>query len=425
MLKTLLLTVFIFMCSIPQLDYFYHTTRFTNSLKFSKSKLMVESRKSKFNQTKKERNYKIKTIVLDAGHGGRDRGCAGKHSKEKVITLSVAKKLGHLLTTYYPEIKIIYTRDSDRFVPLHKRAELANKTKADLFISLHCNAISRSVIAGSETYVMGLHTAEENLEVAKRENSSLLLEENYQNNYDGFDPNSPEGHIILSMYQNAFLEQSILFADQIEKQITIQSHGRSRGVKQAGFVVLRQTAMPSVLVELGYLTNAKDEAYLLTTKGQDNIASAIFDAFQTYKYQTETNYNNNYTSTTQQQSKVKTTTISPSKERKSEITQQNIPETKIIKTKTKNTISYKIQMTSSQRPLNLFEGKWLKVNYTLEEVFQQGFYRYFATGFTSIEEAKLAKKSLDQSGFKDAFIVAFKNGKRVYLSETEERVGGY
>lgn len=236
---------------------------------------------SKFNQ------YQIKKLVIDPGHGGRDNGCSGEESKEKHIALSVALQFGQLVNLYYPEVSVIYTRRSDVFVPLHRRAEIANEAKADLFISIHCNAmINADYINGSETYVLGLHRAEDNLDVAKRENAVILMEDQYESRY-GYDPNSPAGHIVLSMFQGAYLEQSIILAQKIEDQIAGQTTLRSRGVKQAGFLVLRETTMPSVLVETGFLTNPKDNAYLKTARGQQSMANSLFYAFSSYKSEVE------------------------------------------------------------------------------------------------------------------------------------------
>ena len=229
-------------------------------------------------------NYRIKTVVIDAGHGGHDPGCLGAGSQEKHIALAISKKLAAVMTAQYPNIKVILTRDKDVFIPLYQRAAIANRNNADLFISIHCNATPRAstTALGTETYVMGLHTAEYNLGVAKRENSAILLEDNYEQNYD-YDPNSPEGHIILNMFQNAFLEQSILFAEQVEKNFTTVARRKSRGVKQAGFVVLKSTTMPSVLIESGFLNNPVEERYLQTGAGQQKIAQSILQAFTSYK----------------------------------------------------------------------------------------------------------------------------------------------
>jgi N-acetylmuramoyl-L-alanine amidase len=223
------------------------------------------------------------TIVIDPGHGGKDAGCSGKHSHEKEIVLAIGQKVRDLLQKQHPQVKVLMTRDSDVFIPLHERALKANRSKADLFISLHCNSISgRAHVHGSETYVLGLHRAEDNLAVAKRENSAILLEDNYEQNYDGFDPNSAAGHIILSMVQNAFLEQSIDLAHRIEHHLTDHAGRHSRGVKQAGFLVLRETTMPSVLVETGFLTHRSEEDFLSDEKGQWKVAQSILKAVEDY-----------------------------------------------------------------------------------------------------------------------------------------------
>mgnify|MGYP000485698468 CR=1 FL=1 len=226
-----------------------------------------------------EADYRIKTVVIDPGHGGHDPGCLGGHSREKHIALAISLRLAKAMQASYPDLRVILTRDSDVFIPLHERAAIANRNDADLFISVHCNYMPGSAATrGSETYVMGLHTAEHNLKVAKRENSAILLEADYERNYD-YDPNSPEGHIMLSMFQSAFLEQSILFAEKVEHHFA-RAQRKSRGVKQAGFVVLKETTMPSVLVETGFLSNRSEEAYLMTPEGQSVVARAMLDAFE-------------------------------------------------------------------------------------------------------------------------------------------------
>ena len=233
--------------------------------------------------------YQVKTVVLDAGHGGKDDGCSGKHSKEKHLALDITLALGKAIETYYPSIEVIYTRTEDVFIPLYERAAIANASEADLFISIHCNALGAKLayIRGTETFVMGLEESEHNTEVARRENESILLEEDYQQNYDGFDPNSNEGHIFLSMFQNAFLDRSILLAEKIEKHVSRNTKRKSRGVRQAAFVVLKETTMPSVLIETGFLTNSKDEVFLSSAAGQEQIASAVFQAFKEYKKEVE------------------------------------------------------------------------------------------------------------------------------------------
>lgn len=244
--------------------------------------------------------YQLKTIVIDAGHGGHDPGCHGASAHEKHVTLAIAKKLAEQLQQRFPGLKVVLTRDKDVFIPLYERADIANKNNADLFISIHCNAMpgNNSGTYGTETYVMGLHTAQYNLEVAKRENAAILLEDNYQKNYD-YDPNSPEGHIMISMFQNAYLKQSLQFAELVENKLNLQAKRKSRGVKQAGFVVLKATAMPSVLVEVGFLTNPAEEQFLNGQYGQDQVAGAMLEAFTLYKnyaespdFNTENRYEN-------------------------------------------------------------------------------------------------------------------------------------
>ncbi len=214
-------------------------------------------------------NKRMKTIVIDAGHGGHDPGCMSGGAREKDVTLKIAQKLGKLISDSMPELKIIYTRNSDRFIELWERPAIANKNGADMFVSIHCNANPKKEILGSETYVMGLHKSEGNLDVAKRENSAILLENDYKTNtnYEGFDPESPEAHILFSLYQNAYLEKSLKFATGVQKSIKKDTKLVDRGVKQAGFLVLWKTAMPSVLVETGFLTNSKDRQYLSSDSG--------------------------------------------------------------------------------------------------------------------------------------------------------------
>jgi len=235
-------------------------------------------------------SYRVKKIVIDAGHGGKDQGTSGSFSREKDITLKIALELGNTIKKYLGDVEIIYTRADDSFPSLLDRANLANKNGADLFISVHCNSAPYSdKVKGTETYVMGLHTSDKNLEVAKRENSVIFYEDNYEENYEGYDPNSPESHIIFSLYQNAYLENSLELAQKIENQFKTRVGRRSRGVKQAGFLVLWKTSMPSVLIEVGFLSNPQEEKDLNSTLQQTYIASGIFRAFRDYKEEIESN----------------------------------------------------------------------------------------------------------------------------------------
>lgn len=233
--------------------------------------------------------YKINKIVIDAGHGGKDPGTQGNFSNEKDVALKIALDLGRIIHENLKDVQVIYTRNSDKFVELENRANIANKNDADLFISIHCNAVdhNKDRIHGTETYVMGLSASEGNLEVAKRENSVILLEDNYKERYEGFDPNSNESFILFSNYQNAYIENSINFADKVENQFVKRVGRASHGVKQARFWVLWRTAMPSVLIEVGFLSNPKEERFLNDDLGQVYLASAIFRAFRDYKNELE------------------------------------------------------------------------------------------------------------------------------------------
>ena len=233
-----------------------------------------------------KKSSEVKTIVIDAGHGGKDPGTHGEEVEEKVITLEVAKKVGELIKAQ-TGMKVIYTRTKNEFVELHDRATIANKAEADLFISIHCNALSRPEVHGTETYVMGVSKTSENLEVAKRENSAVLLEKDYLDNYGGFDPNSPVGHIMFANYQNAYIENSLKFAKKVEDNFKFNLKKHSRGVKQETFIVLWKTAMPSALIEIGYLTNKEEEKKLLNSDNQLDIAAAIVLAVKDYKEEVE------------------------------------------------------------------------------------------------------------------------------------------
>jgi len=234
----------------------------------------------------RQKNAKVRTVVIDAGHGDHDNGCSGKASKEKDIALKVALEVGKSIEENLPDVKVIYTRKSDVFVELIDRAGIANKNNADLFISIHCNS-GPAAAYGTETYTMGLHKSEGNLQVANRENAVILKEDNYKANYNGFDPRSPQSHILMSLYQSAYIDNSLRLAQKVESQFRARVGRSSRGVKQAGFLVLWKSAMPSVLIETGFLTNPTEEKYLNDKTGQSYIASGIYRAVKEYKQELE------------------------------------------------------------------------------------------------------------------------------------------
>ena len=226
----------------------------------------------------------VKTVVIDAGHGGDKPGAVGRKTQEKTLTLQMALKLGKLIEDNYKDVTIIYTRTTDVDITLADRARLANKAKADLFISIHCNSWTNSTPTGVETYVMGLSQSKANMEVAKKENADILLEKGYKDNsdYQGFDPNSPESYVMFAMYQNAYLDKSLDFAGFIQDQYKSAIKTINRGVKQAEIFVLYKTAMPAVLTEVGFISNPEEEQYMMSDEGQAAIVSSIFKAFATY-----------------------------------------------------------------------------------------------------------------------------------------------
>lgn len=234
----------------------------------------------------------VETVVIDAGHGGKDPGTVSRsntHYHEKVITLKIAKKVGKYIENNYPNVKVIYTRTKDVYLTLNQRAKIANKSNADLFISIHVDAVQNSKVRGASVYVLGLHRSQDNLKVAMRENAVMLQEEDYKAEYAGFDPTDPESYIIFSLMQNQHLDNSMLMASYINKHLKSKTKRITKGIKQAGFYVLREVAMPSVLVETGYITNSSDAKFLSSADGQNKTALAIFNAFRDYKNHIETN----------------------------------------------------------------------------------------------------------------------------------------
>lgn len=335
-------------------------------------------------------------VVIDPGHGGNDPGAIGTRGKEKNINLNVARKLGRLIEDNCNDTKVVYTRKSDIFVPLHRRAEIANNAKANLFISIHTNAVAKknSYVKGTETYTLGLHRTEENLEVAKKENSVILIEDDYKQRYAGFNPNSSESYIIFEFMQDKNMSQSVNFATLIQQNF--KSYNRiDKGVHQAGFLVLRETSMPSVLIELGYISNPSEETYLLSDKGTTDLANAIYRAFINYKGNS---------------SKIKPTTVTSNT--RQEITTPKEEE----ETKETSKIKFKIQILASDRVLpqnsRQFKGlnpvSWYKEN---------GLIKYTYAEDEDYNKILKIKRKIVDPKFKDAFIIAFKNDTKININK--------
>jgi len=335
-------------------------------------------------------------VVLDAGHGGHDSGNRGNGYSEKTIALNIALGIGKILEKYN-EISVIYTRKSDKFVKLVDRANIANKEDADLFVSIHCDSFTSSKAFGAGTFVLGLHANQRNFEIAKRENSVIFYEEDYEKNYDGFDPNNPESVISLTLMQETYSNQSIEAAASIQKSFVTNLGRKDRSVKQAGFVVLKYTYMPSVLVETGFLTNKKEGAYLNSKLGQNEISKAIAKAIVNYKNELENAVVNQ---------KVLDEKEYPNKSSKK-------------RSKGTNEIRFMVQLAASKNPIEAkpdnFKG--LKNVYREKE---GSFYKYFFGNSKSYKLIQKEKRKAHRAGFKSAFIVSFIGNKKIKLSEALE-----
>jgi N-acetylmuramoyl-L-alanine amidase len=367
---------------------------------------------------------KIKTVVIDAGHGGHDPGCLGASAQEKEVCLNVALKLGKLISNYFPEVKVIYTRDTDVFVKLYERAEIANKNKADLFISIHANSAESPSASGTESFVMGLKYANTNLEIAKRENAVILLEDDYQAKYDGYDPNNPIMEILAGLYQQEFLGQSMNFASKVEHQFTTRNNRSSRGVKQKVLLVIYRAAMPSTLIEIGFLTNKAEHDMLKVEKGQKETAAAIFRAFLEYKREMEgatpfeiaaeeakvfENWEKIFAGDTEVINQIKP----------KDIHYHNNPDNPKINTPIEQELVIKVQITSSSKKIPLNSRKFSGLN-NVKEYEEGGTFKYVVGAFDSLELATEEQKKIQELGFKDAFLVAFYKGERVSIKKARE-----
>ena len=328
-------------------------------------------------------------VVLDAGHGGHDSGNRGNGYYEKNIALSIALKIGKTLEKT-KGFKIIYTRKTDVFVDLIQRANIANKADADLFVSIHCDAFTSSKAFGAGTFVLGLHENERNFKVAQKENSVIFLEEDYEKNYDGFNPNDPESVISLILMQQTYLDQSINLASTIQKSFVENLNRKDRTVKQAGFIVLKYTYMPSVLVETGFLTNRSEGAYLNSSAGQVKMASAIAKAIINYKNKRAASFE------TESATKI---TIDQS-----------------ISNLNQSDIYFAVQISASKRKINLksYNFKGLKDVWRTKSV---KLYRYYTGKSFTIENAKNKLEEAKNKGYNNAFIVAFDGDKKISISD--------
>lgn len=414
-----------------------------------------------FSANSRPQNAKIRVVCIDPGHGGKDPGCHGDNSKEKDVALSVGLKLGAYIEKNYPGIKVVYTRKTDVFVELNERAAIANRNNADLFICIHCNSacvrkkqangkykdLCNETADGSETYIMGLHKSEGNLDVARRENEAATLEDDYQNKYN-MGLSSDEAVIILSAYQNMYLEQSSLFAQYCQDEFRERAGRDDRGVEQAGFLVLWKTSMPSVLIETGFLTNPLEEKFLGGEDGQVHMAACIFRAFRKWKDNVE-GMTNTYNDEVEKMKPYK-----PSKEDTAGIRKPfnyvanpngNKPKkdtAKVVKdvvkdatvpskdsTKTSvaasaGSVTYRVQIISSEKELAPDSPRFKGVK-DIWSYQQGGTFKYTAGEYKSMADAAKRQSDLKTIGFTEAFVVAFdKDGKRITIEEAKKMNGG-
>ncbi len=335
------------------------------------------------------------TLVLDPGHGGQDPGAKGAFSEEKNVVLTISLRVGELVKEQLPWVKLVYTRTTDVFVPLNERSKIANDNKANLFVSIHANSSKNHAAKGTETFVMGLHKSEENLEVARKENAVVALEEGYKEKYEGYDPNSVESYIIFSLMQNAFLDQSLQVADILEQEFQRFSSRKSRGVKQAGFLVLWNTAMPSILIEVGFISNSDEEKYMNSPQGIEEISQAIYRAIKVY--------------------------FEDLREKTESLTEKNGKQQaqKQQSQQTFQGIKFSIQLTASKSEVDLNKLEFREIGAVFSKQFD-GFNKYYAGLFETYQEAR---NDIDRCKkiFPGAFIVAFEDGKPIPVDVAVKR----
>ena len=347
-------------------------------------------------------------VVIDAGHGGHDPGAIVKISKEKNINLNVALKVGNLIKNNCDDVKVIYTRSKDVFIPLDRRAEIANNAKADLFISIHTNALANNRTAkGASTWTLGLAKSDANLEVAKRENSVILYESDYQTRYAGFNPNSAESYIIFEFMQDKYMEQSVHLASLMQKQFRHTCKRLDRGVHQAGFLVLKASAMPSILIELGFISTPEEERYLNSETGATTMAKGIYHAFLNYKREHEIRLTG------------VSKTVIPTEQKEQDIEKENdrpVTVQKVAESATNdNEITFKIQILTSSKPLAK-NDKRLKGLKGVDYYKEKDIYKY-TYGASGDYNKVLRTKRTITAKFKDAFIIAFRDGEKMNVNE--------
>jgi len=369
----------------------------------------------------KKSDGKVRKVVIDAGHGGKDPGNLGTgryKKREKNIALDVALLVGGYIEKYVPDVEVVYTRKTDKWVELHERTTFANSQEADLFISIHCDAFTNSQAYGCASIVQGMNHNDENMRVAQAENSVILLEDNYEEKYEGFDPSKPETYIMFTMQQNAYFEQSISLANKVQNQFRTRVSRKDRGVKQQPLYVTSRTTMPAILIELGFLTNKKEEDFLNSQNGKELMASAIYRSFKEYKTERETQIlvNNQpikesviaeHLDDKQEEEKLEeeedVVVIAP-------IPEENTPENKVP--------IYKVQIATSTKKLELLPQNFNGLN-DIDVYEEYKLFKYTLGTFKTLEEAKKALSEAKQKGYSDAFLIAFYQNKKISIKEAQ------
>ncbi len=351
----------------------------------------------------------IKTIVLDAGHGGKDPGNLGTKrykTTEKDIALDVTLLVGKYINDAFPYIKVLYTRDDDSFPELKERTEFANSNKADLFVSIHCNANENKSAHGSDSWVMGTHKNSANLKVAQKENASILLEDNYEEKYSGFDPNSPESYLELGLRQNAHLNESLMLAKNVQDEFRTRVGRVDRGVKQSGFWVISFTTMPSILIEMGFLTNPKEEDFLNSTQGKEYMASAIYRAIKKYIASVE---------------EVPLSTFKNIEVSSNEVAETGIDSTRLLDETILNKVdsielNYRVQLFVSSEEKELSASNFNGLD-PISVIKYNTLYKYYYGRVGSYESAKNLKVIAQKNNYNESFIVSFKGDSKIDLQE--------
>ena len=351
----------------------------------------------------------INTVAIDAGHGGKDAGAVGRTYKEKDINLAVALRLGKLINEHYPDVKVVYTRKTDVFIPLNERGQIANKAGADLFISIHINSAESSSATGTSTYVMGVDKTGANLKVAMKENDVITYEEDYSSKYQGYTPGSPESFIIFSLMQFSHQSQSILLADMVQKQFNSNTNMKDRGVRQAGFLVLWSAAMPSILAEFGFISNSTEEKFIGSEKGRDAYARCLFNAFSEYKTRCEGHGTLIVLNSDKEESTA--TECWETNNDQEDINTSNDSDSDPI---------YRIQVASADRKLPKNAAQFKEYRGKVTEMRIGNMYKYYVEEASTYSEALTLQRRVRKS-IKDAFMVPFIDGKPVSVEEARKR----